>query len=430
MPSKKKLLIVDVAALGWELARQQNKFTFEKAESVLPAVTCTIQASFRTATLPQEHGLVSNGLYFRDLNKVLFWEQSASLVSGARIWEAFRAAGGKVGMMFWQQSLGEQLDLVLSPAPIHKHSGGMIQDCYSQPAGLYDRLKAVVGRPFNLMNYWGPLASRKSSDWVVEATLAVLEMEGVAPDLLFTYIPHLDYDLQRHGPASKQSATALEVLLGYLDRLQLQAVRCGYEILCFGDYSIERVTTPAVFPNRCLREAGLLAVREIKEMNYIDYFASRAFAVVDHQVAHVFARDAEAATRAREALSAMPGLEAILDRDRQKERGFGHHNSGELVLIAEPGAWFAYPWWSEKKQAPDYATHVDIHNKPGYDPCELFFGWPPLTVSMDVTRIKGTHGRTTPQASVAWFSSLTFTPTPSTLLELAVATKRWLDAQT
>ena len=297
VPSK-KLLVVDIAALGWNLVAHLPEF--RPAQSVFPAVTCTVQASLRTGALPQEHGMVDNGLFFRDLRKVLFWEQSAALVQGPRIWEEFRGRGGKVGLMFWQQSMGEAADLIVTPAPIHKHSGGMIQDCYTQPDALQARLNEAVGRPFNLMNYWGPLANQKSSNWIVDAIVAVMGMPEFAPDLLLTYIPHLDYDLQRFGPGSDAGKKALDLLLGYLTRLKAACADFGYDWLFFGDYAIEEVTRGAIFPNLRLREAGLFAVRDIRGMAYTDFFTSRAFAVADHQVAHVYCRDAESARAARE----------------------------------------------------------------------------------------------------------------------------------
>jgi len=424
---RKKLLVIDVAALGWNLAPQVPGFSFQKAESAFPAVTCTAQASFRTAALPQTHGMVSNGLFFSDIRKVLFWEQSSALVRGSRIWEKSRAQGSRVGMMFWQQSLGEAVDLVFSPAPIHKHGGGMIQDCYCEPRDLQDRLAAKIGRPFNLMNYWGPLASRKSSDWIVDATAAVLENRDLAPDLLLTYIPHLDYDLQRYGPGSPQAAKALAALTEYLAKLRKQAEASGYDWLIFGDYAIEPVTRGAVFPNRVLRDAGLFSTRAIKGMSYADFFTSQAFAVVDHQVAHVHAPDSTSCARAKEILQKLDGVAAVLDREEQQSLGVNHASGGDLLLIASEGAWFAYPWWSEKREAPDFASHVDIHNKPGYDPCELFFGWPPLSVSSDVNRIRGTHGRGGNGNAIAWASSIPFESPPATLQALAAATQTWLD---
>lgn len=424
---RNKLLVVDVAALGWNLARTRppSGFNFRAAAPIFPAVTCVAQASFRTGALPAKHGLVGNGLWFPDLKKVLFWEQSAALVEGSRIWENFRARGKKVGMLFWQQSLGESVDLVLSPRPIHKHEGGMIQDCYSQPADLYARLCAKTGRSFNLMHYWGPFASRKSSEWIVDATCAVMADSQFAPDLLFAYLPHLDYDLQRHGPDSSPAARALDVLFALLGRLKREAEANGYDWLIFGDYAIGAVTQPAVYPNRALREAGLFWTRSLKGMAYPDFFNSPAFAVVDHEVAHVFTRDAATKDKARSVLGALPGVDAALEGDSRRDAGLEHRRAGDLVLVAKRGAWFAYPWWTERREAPDYATHIDIHNKPGYDPCELFFGWPPLSVSQDTARVKGSHGRADASDAIAWDSSLPMQTEPVGLLDLAARVNAW-----
>ena len=433
MPSPRKLLVVEVAGLGWDLVSRLSQHSkgpvFHKLETVFPALTCTAQASFRTASLPREHGMISNGLFFRNLRKPMFWEQSASLVAGERIWEKFRERGKRVGMMFWQQSLGEDVDLILSPAPIHKHGGGMIQDCYSRPGDLYARLTQTVGRPFNLMHYWGPMASRKSSDWIVAATRAVMAMTDVAPDLLLSYLPHLDYDFQRFGSGSRQADEALRVMANHLNQLQVHAKATGYDFLFFGDYAMAPVTKGPVFPNRALREAGLFFVRPVKWRAYADFHSSAAFAMVDHEIAHVFASDENATRHAKDALLNLPGVGEILDRPAQQKMGVDHPHSGDLVLIAEEGFWFAYPWWSDRKEAPDYATHVDIHNKPGYDPCELFFGWPPLSVSLDATRIRGSHGRNGAGREVAWASSCRFDDEPTTLIDLSRDTKKWIESR-
>lgn len=427
----KKLLIVQVAALGSDLLRKHGGARGEKylsARTIFPAVTCSVQASFRTASLPSEHGMVANGVYTAALKKVLFWEQAASLVSGERIWEGFRAAGGKTGMYFWQQSLGEKVESVLSPAPVHKHSGGMIQSCFAEPRDLYDRVKAKVGRDFNLMHYWGPLASHRSSDWIV-AALEVLLGEADAPDLIFGYLPHLDYGLQKFGPQDPRTERETARTLDYLDRLEKKAKERGYEILFYGDYAIEAVTGGAIFPNRALARAGLFRTRAVKGMLYPDFFTSRAFAMVDHQVAHVYAADEAAVREARDILSGLEGVEAVMGADEQQTRGVGHAGSGQLVLEAGPGRWFAYPWFETKKEAPDFASHVDIHNKPGFDPCELFFGWPPLSVSMDSGKVKGTHGRNGRGLEIAWKSSLDLGEAAGDLTGLARGVRSWLSGQ-
>ncbi len=421
MPSSRKLLVIQFAALGWNLVRHRSDF--QPAETIFPGLTCVFQASFRTGAAPREHGLVANGLYFPELTKVLFWEQSARLVEGPRIWDRFRAGGGKVGMMFWQQSMGENVDLVVTPAPIHKHSGGMIQSCYTQPAALEGKLNEIVGRPFNLMNYWGPLANHKSSDWIVDAICGVMGTPEFAPDVLFAYVPHLDYDLQRYGPEGEPARKALDVVLGYITRLKAACADHGYDYVFVGDYAIEPVQRGAIFPNRALREAGLFTPREIKQMDYTDFFTSRAFAVVDHQVANIYCRDEASRDAAAEVLAKVPGVAEVLTREQQQARGLGHRRSGDLLLVAEHGAWFAYPWF-EKKTAPDYASHVDIHNKPGYDPCELFFGWPPGSVSFDTTKIHGTHGA---GGEVAWMSSLAFEQPPRSVNDLAARVQNWME---
>ncbi|MEQ1861345.1 MAG: nucleotide pyrophosphatase/phosphodiesterase family protein [Chthoniobacteraceae bacterium] len=423
MPKPRKLLVVQFAALGWNLVR--DRADFHPAAPVFPGLTSVFQASFRTGATPREHGLIANGLFFRDLTKVLFWEQSASLVEGPRIWESFRARGGKVGMMFWQQSMGEDVDLIATPAPIHKHSGGMIQSCYTQPAALEGALNEIIGRPFNLMNYWGPLANHKSSDWIVDAICGVMGAPKYAPDLLLTYVPHLDYDLQRHGPEGEPARKALDVVLGYITRLKAACAEHDYDFIFVGDYAIESTQRGAVFPNRALREAGLFTPRAIKKMDYTDFFSSRAFAVVDHQVANVYCRGDDSRAAAADVLAKLPGVAEVLTREQQRARGLGHRRSGDLLIVAERGTWFAYPWF-EKATAPDYASHVDIHNKPGYDPCELYFGWPPGSVSFDTTKIHGTHGA---DGEVAWMSSLAFESQPASALDLAARVQEWMEAR-
>jgi predicted AlkP superfamily pyrophosphatase or phosphodiesterase len=259
----------------------------------------------------------------------------------------------------------------------------------------------------------------------VDATIAVMRDKEFSPDLLLTYLPHLDYDLQRYGPGSEQGQQALSLLLGYLHTLKEACNECGYDWLIFGDYAIEQVRG-AIFPNRRLREAGLVGIHDVRGMAYPDFHTHRAFAVVDHQVAHVYCRDAESIEAARLALSDLPGVASILDKEGQKQHGIAHPNSGELVLIAERGSWFAYPWFEDKSEAPDYAGHVDIHNKPGYDPCELFLGWPPGTVSFNTKKIRGSHGNVGENLEIAWSSSLSFEEKPGTLIDLADRVVKWM----
>ena len=424
----KKLLVIQTAGLGYAFATRHgvsavNGLALRPIQPVFPALTCTAQATLRTGLSPAQHGMVANGFFDTLLRKPWFWEQSSSLVCGPRMWDTFRARGGTVGLAFFQQSLGESVDQLVSPAPVHKHGGGMIMGCYSQPPALYTRLAKAVRRPFRLSHYWGPLASVKGSEWIADAVTGLLAASD-APDLCLAYLPGLDYDLQRFGPDHPKSVRALQIVRAELERLFAAARANGYEAVAFGDYAITPATRGAVFPNRALREAGLFAVRQVRGMSYPDFYQSRAFALADHQVAMVTCFDASAQSRVADTLRSLDGVAQVLDKPRQAALGVDHPRAGDFLLVAEPGAWFAYPWWTDPREAPDYAAHVDIHNKPGYDPCELFFGRTPFQTCLDTTRIKGTHGLTGAGYETAFLSTLPFKS--DTLQGLACDVRDWL----
>lgn len=421
---KEKWLIIQVAAFGYDLLRHANHtalngMPFHSVKPVFPALTCPFQASFRTGMTPEQHGMTANGLLNRTLSKASFWEQSARLVEGPRFWESFRNGGHTVAMLFWQQSLGEAADVILSPAPIHKHHGGMIQDCYSKPEGLYPYLVDRLKRPFNLMHYWGPLASRKAGDWITEATCEVMRRPEYAPDLCLTYLPTLDYDFQRYGPSSPQAARALTHVFQQLEKLCSTAEQTGYRILVIGDYAIGETST-AIFPNRALRENGLLKTRTVRHMIYPDLYDSPAFVLTDHEISQVFVREPKDTPRVLKTLTALDGVESVSPCSTAPHPGV---TTPDAVMLARPGFWFAYPWWQEHREAPEYARHVDIHNKPGYDPCELFFGWPPGSVSLNTQRIKGSHGRADRPVALA---SNVLDTTPSDTIELVESITRKL----
>ncbi len=425
-----KLLVIQAAGLGLDFATDNGLteiegFEIKPLQPVFPALTCTAQATLRTALPPARHGMPANGFMERTLRRVLFWEQSSALVEGERIWQKFREKGGTVAMTFFQQSLGESVDQIISPAPVHKHSGGMIMDCSSKPESLYAGVRQQTGRPFPLHRYWGPLASPASSQWIAGATAGLLNSAD-APDLLFTYLPALDYDLQRHGTRHPRSRKALKELRRELTLLFRTARDNGYHVIAFGDYAISDVSGSPLFPNRALRNAGLFKTRRIRRMLYPDMHQSRAFAVVDHQVAMVTCFDPEAVEPTAALLQTLEGVDSVMPTARQREHQADHPRSGDLLLTAKPGYWFAYPWWNNPAEAPDYAAHVDIHNKPGYDPCELFCGANPFHTSQDASRIKGTHGLAGPGCETALFTTLPLEA--DSLLELAMELKNALSS--
>jgi predicted AlkP superfamily pyrophosphatase or phosphodiesterase len=372
-----KKLTVMAAGLGYGLLERNGMLEmaglrFASAPSVFPAVTCVAQASLRTGLTPSEHGVVSNGWWSDELKKPLFWEQSARLVRGRRTWSDRRAQGGTVGLFFLQQSLGEDADVIVSPAPIHKHGGGMLMSCYTKPTGMAQIVEKLCGK-FPLWRYWGPFASPD----VGRACVSWFEYMTDAHDVdeAYLYLPTLDYAAQKKGPDSPAAKAALKEFRRQLERLSDICMRRGCELSVVGDYEITEVTAEPVRPNVVLRQNDLFMTRTVGGMSYPDFYQSTAFAMCDHEFCVVYG---ERRDKAVELLLATGDYE--LPDTNHEPRATNHR-----ILLAKRGSWCEYAWWTDRREAPDFASHVDIHNKPGYDPKELFL--------FNRGTVKGTHGR-------------------------------------
>lgn len=381
--------------------------------TVLPAVTCSVQSTMLTGSAPAQHGIVGNGWYLRDIGEVNLWRQHNALVGGEKVWETARRSepGFTAANVGWWYAMGASTDLTVTPRPIYHADGRKSPDCYTRPPELHDRLTDELGT-FPLFDYWGPTASIRSSRWIVEATRTILREQG--SDLVMAYLPHLDYDLQRFGPDSPEADRAAADLDATLAPLLDDARAHGASVITVAEYGIAPAHRP-VDVNRMLRAAGLLEVQVQQGRELLDPLTSRAFAVADHQVAHVYVADPADVPRARDVLEEAAGVDEVLDRAEQARFGLDHERSGELVAIAEPGAWFTYYYWLDDERAPDFARGVEIHRKPGYDPAELFLDpadpFVKLRAGMNLVRkrlglrytmnvipldpscVRGTHGR-------------------------------------
>ncbi|WP_432987915.1 alkaline phosphatase family protein [Dactylosporangium sp. CA-233914] len=340
-------------------------------EPVLPAVTCPVQSTFLTGEPPAGHGIVGNGWYFRDLGEVFLWRQHNALVQGDKLWHAARRVepGYTVANVCWWYAMGADVDWTVTPRPIYYADGRKEPDCYTFPPALHDELQDALG-PFPLFTYWGPGAGLPSSAWIARAAERILADKR--PDLTLVYLPHLDYDLQRYGPSDPRAARAAAELDTVLGPLLDAAEARGATTVVLSEYGITDVSRP-VDVNRMLRAEGLLNVYTQDGMEYLDPWTSRAFCVADHQVAHVYVRDAQDVSTVRKLCSGLDGVGEVLDAEGKRHAGLDHERSGELVLLAEPDAWFTYYYWLDDARAPDFARLVEIHRKPGYDPAELFF---------------------------------------------------------
>ena len=380
---------------------------------VLPAVTCPVQATYLTGLAPRDHGIVANGWYFRELAEVLFWRQSARLMSGETVWRAGRSRdpGFTCAQVFWWFNMYCGADWAVTPRPAYPADGRKIPDIYADPPDVRTALNARLGR-FPLFNFWGPTAGIESTRWIASAAAEILREKR--PTLTLVYLPHLDYDLQRLGPDHPDLAARVREVDAEAGRVAEAARSIGAEVIVLSEYGVARVGG-AVHLNRELRERGFLRVQRVLDRwELLDAGASRAFAVADHQVAHVYVRDPGDVAGVKSVLERVPGVARVLDDAGKREAGLDHARSGELVALSAPDRWFTYYYWEDDRLAPDFARTVDIHRKPGYDPVELFLdpairspklkiAWKLMkkslgfrtlmdVIPLDASLVKGSHG--------------------------------------
>jgi predicted AlkP superfamily pyrophosphatase or phosphodiesterase len=360
-----------------------------------PCVTCPVQANMTTGSLPDAHGVVANGFYWRDSGRVEMWTSPNDCIEKPQIWDLMthHPSGLTSAVWFPLHAKGCEADYVCTPAPIHNPDGSESLWCYTRPSELYGELRDKLGH-FPLQHFWGPTANVKSTAWILDS--AVYAAKKWKPAFLYVYLPQLDYDAQRHGPDSVQAGYAVGHLDSLLGRIsgELRAA-CGAEPLWLvaGEYSIVPVRH-VTYPNRVLREAGLLSVRETGDGEMLDFAASRAWAMVDHQFSHVFVSggDLTVVDRVADLFRGREGIAEVLAGDRRERYHLNHPRSGEVILVSKPHSWQAYYWWLSDERAPRFARTVDIHRKPGYDPVELHVDMATKSIPLDATLVKGSHG--------------------------------------
>lgn len=411
-----KTVVIDIVGLSSSLIGDHTPFLKKYCENrrlqtiqpMLPAVTTTVQSTYVTGKWPSEHGIVGNGWYDRTDCEIKFWKQSNKLVLGNKIWDEAKKqdASFTTSKMFWWYNMYSSADFSVTPRPDYLADGRKMPDCYSHPAELRDYLQKELGQ-FPLFQFWGPGANITSSKWIADASM--LTDDKFDPTLTLIYLPHLDYCLQKFG----QDFSKISKDLSEIDKVVEQLVsfynKKGARIILLSEYGITNVHQP-IHLNRILRQHNLLAVRIERGLELLDAGASKAFAVADHQVAHIYINDITISNKVRKIIQEVPGVELVLDREEQKHYHINHERAGDLVVMADEKSWFTYYFWMDDAVAPDYARVVDIHKKPGYDPVEMFmtskaraaykllrkkagFRYVMDVIPLDATLIKGSHGR-------------------------------------
>lgn len=361
-----------------------------------PAVTWTAQANMLTGKLPSEHGVIANGFYWRDKHEVEMWTAWNDKIQAPQIWDLLHQQDPALTSAVWfpMLSKGCGADFICMPKPVHNPDGSESLWCYTKPVELYGKLRDAYGH-FPLKHFWGPLANIQSTAWIAKsAEYAALQFK---PNFFYIYLPHLDYAAQKLGPDSEAALKAvvdLDVVIGQLvDSFSASLGTDNLVWLAASEYTITPVDH-VTYPNRILREAGLLTVKEVDGLEYLDFENTPAWALVDHQFSHVFVKgnDYKIADQIGELFRFRDGFDEVLVGDQQAKYRLQHERSGDVILISMPNSWQAYYWWTDDAKAPKFARTVDIHNKPGYDPVELHFDMATRSIPLDATLIKGSHG--------------------------------------
>ncbi len=404
-----------------QIERFAKKTSVSSIVPAFPAVTCTAQSNYLTGTTPTEHGIVGNGWYNRELAEVQFWKQSNHLVGGKKIWDVMRERDPKFtcAKLFWWYNMYSTADYSITPRPMYPADGRKCFDIYSWPYSIREEIKRDLGE-FPFPTFWGPAAGVDTpqgradavSKWIAESAKWI--ENKYSPTLSLVYLPHLDYNLQRFGPNDPRIAKDLNQIDAIVGDLISFFEKRGVQVLLLSEYGIVEVDTP-IHLNRLFREQGWLTIKEELGLETLDYGASKAFAVADHQIAHIYINDPSLRNKVRTVLEKQDGIESVLDHNEKAAAGIAHPRAGDFIAVAKERAWFTYYYWQDDGRAPDFARCVDIHRKPGYDPVELFldpkipavklkilwrllqkrFGFRMLmdVIPLDASLVKGSHGR-------------------------------------
>jgi predicted AlkP superfamily pyrophosphatase or phosphodiesterase len=368
------------------LQRLRKGASLSSVKPAFPAVTCSAQSNYLTGTAPARHGIVGNGWYDRTLAEVHFWKQSNHLVLGEKLWETLRQRRPRFtcAKLFWWYNMHSSADYSITPRPMYPADGRKVFDIYAWPYSIRTEIKRQLGE-FPFPSFWGPAAGKRTPQgppdcatrWIAQSAMWI--EERFAPSLSLVYLPHLDYNLQRHGVAMDPPETGIKPqilpdlrsidtivgeLLGFFQNR-------GVTVVLLSEYGITTVDTP-IHLNRVFRQKGWLAVKDELGLELLDPGASRAFAVADHQIAHLYVRDSGILDTVKEAVAAQPGVAQVLGPEEKEAFEIDHPRAGDLIAVARQDAWFTYYYWEDDQRAPDFARCVDIHRKPGYDPVELF----------------------------------------------------------
>ena len=303
MRPMKRTVVIDVVNLTRRAFTAATPFLSGLAKSssvstighLMPAVTCSAHATYLTGEWPAVHGVVANGWYFRDECEIKFWRQSNKLVQAEKVWETARRrdAAFTCANLFWWYNMYSGVGLLAHATP--HVPGRRPEDPRRLRATRSSPPAAGQARAVSAVQLLGPQLQHRYQQ---------MDRRGGHRDRYASTRPRSRWstcrtwttpcrNLARRIPMSPASGRQIDKLVERLHGFYLSR---GVQVILLSEYGIVPVSKP-VHLNRLLRREGLLKVREEMGREQLDAGASEAFAVADHQIAHIYVNDPSKVSR-------------------------------------------------------------------------------------------------------------------------------------
>ena len=364
----KRVAVINISGLSVDLIRNftprlnswLSTVSCAPIQASFPVLSPSMQASFLTGSWPTDHGVVGNGWYEADQGLIHWQFPSGRLVQRPGIWQRMKARHKdfRCALIGWQHYFQDQCDVVVGFKPYRWAFWPTIPHLYIRPKSLltrlaeeWDELKDMLYQKDKAM----PSRIRSGDEevrWMSEymmRTAQWIEMHE-QPHLTLISLPELAYQI----PVKGYDDIQLKDVFANVDQLCMQLISLyeanGVQVLLVSDEVYVPVQHP-IYINQILREEGLLEVISQFGQEFLDVMESKAFALADHQIAHVYVQDWKIARDIKSCLKEIDGVAAIWDRVEKRNRRIAHPRAGDFILVAEPDRWFAYDYWQNKEAA-------------------------------------------------------------------------------
>ena len=362
-----------------------------------PCASWPVQANLLTGQLPRRHGVIASGCYHRQQGDVELWNSSSDIVSAPMIWDTLRDHHPELISAAWFPMVAGSCrsNYVCSTQSHYLQQPDEQDACDTRPGQLYNTLRHELGS-IPQADAGQTEMQFDTSAWMARSASRVAH--SVQPHLFYLSFSHLLETAQQHGPDSPNTRDALAELDRALGILidGFQSAYEGRNLLWL--VTSEFVITPVdhvSYPNRRLREAGLLEVKNLADGEHLDLDNSLAWAFVDHQYAHVYVKDSTSSIirEVTRLFTREAGIDQVLCGPELADLHLDHPRSGEVVLISSPNSWQAYYWWMEDAHAPQFARQpTGSIMKPAIDPLELYADRRDGTIPLNTKLIQGSYG--------------------------------------